>query len=305
MERSESNSQFTTDNIPNDNEALTKNFNNILKCRDAYLPLNQRTLIMGVLNITPDSFYDGGRYMSPDASLRQADRLVNEGADIIDVGGESTRPGSEAVSEEEELKRVMPVVREIKKRFDVVISIDTTKKKVAQEALQEGAQIVNDISGLRFGTGTAEAASEFGAGMVLMHTPSRPKDMQEHTRYVSLIDDIIHSLEISVRKAVEIGVDPKGIMIDPGFGFGKTAEQNLIILKHLDRFGSLGKPVLIGTSNKSFIGSATGSDIDSRSEGTAATLAIGILNGASVVRVHDVGKMKKVCLLADSVAHMN
>ena len=305
MERSESNSQFTAGNIPNDNEALTNNFNNILKCGEACLPLNQGTLIMGVLNITPDSFYDGGRYLSPEASLRQAERLVNEGADIIDVGGESTRPGSESVSEEEELKRVIPVVRGIKKRFDAVISIDTTKKKVAMEALREGAQIVNDISGLRFGRGTAEAASEFRAGMVLMHTPSRPKDMQEHTRYASLIDDIIHSLETSVRKAVEIGVDPNGIMIDPGFGFGKTAKKNLIILKHLDRFRVLGKPVLIGTSNKSFIGSAAGTDIDSRLEGTAATVAIGILNGASAVRVHDVGKMKKVCGLADAVARIS
>lgn len=305
MERSESSSHVAANYIPNDNSGLPECSNTTLKCRDIYLPIIRRTLIMGVLNVTPDSFYDGGKYMRLDSSLRQAERMINEGADIIDVGGESTRPGSEGVSEEVELKRVIPIVREITKRFEVVLSIDTTKKKVAWEALSEGAHIVNDVSGLRFGSGTAEAASEFGAGMVLMHTPSRPKDMQSKTSYVSLIDDIIDSLRTSVRKAVEKGVDEMGILVDPGFGFGKTAEQNLTILKNLGRFRELGKPILIGTSNKSFIGSVLNTDTDERLEGTAATIAIGIMNGASVIRVHDVARMKKVSQMADAVVHIN
>lgn len=305
MERSESFSQFAIDNIANSDSELHLNANKVLKCRNISLPLGERTLVMGVLNVTPDSFYDGGKYMSPDSALRQAERMINEGADIIDVGGESTRPGSEGISEEEELRRVIPVVREIKKNFDVALSIDTTKGKVAREALGEGAHIVNDISGLRFGSGTAEAASEFGAGMVLMHTPSRPKDMQSKTSYGSLIDDLIDSLGTSVQKALEKGVDARSIMIDPGFGFGKTAVQNLTILKNLWRFKEIGRPILIGTSNKSFIGSAIDADSEERSEGTAATIAIGIMNGASVVRVHDVGRMKKVCLMTDAVMHVN
>ena len=305
MERSESSSHVAANNIPNDTSGLSGYSNMTLKCRDIYLPINQRTLIMGVLNVPPDSFYDGGKYMRLDSSLRQAERMINEGADIIDVGGESTRPGSEGVSEEVELKRVIPILREITKRFEVVLSIDTTKKKVAREALSEGAHIVNDVSGLRFGSGTAEAASEFGAGMVLVHTPSRPKDMQNKTSYVSLIDDIIDSLRTSVRQAVEKGVDERSILVDPGFGFGKTAEQNLTILKNLGRFRELGRPILIGTSNKSFIGSALNADPDERLEGTAATVAIGIMNGASVIRVHDVASMKKVSQMADAVVHIN
>lgn len=260
---------------------------------------------MGVLNVTPDSFYDGGKYLDPDSALRQAEKMVSEGADIIDIGGESTRPGSESVSEEEELKRVIPVIREIIKRFDIVLSIDTTKEKVAREALEEGVSIVNDISGLKFGHAIADAASKYGAGLVLMHTTSRPKDMQNKTRYASLIDDIISSLRVSVKKAMERGVNKDSIVVDPGFGFGKTAEQNLAILKHLRRFGEIGRPVMIGTSNKSFIGHTLDAAPGERLEGTAATVAIGILNGASIIRVHDVASMKRVSQMADAVLNIN
>lgn len=260
---------------------------------------------MGVLNVTPDSFHDGGKYTSTDAALRRAETMAEEGADIIDIGGESTRPGSEGVSEEEEMARVVPVIREIRKRLDTPLSIDTTKPLVARAALAEGATIVNDISGLKFGTGAAEAASEFGAAMVLMHTSSRPCDMQEKTEYESLIDDIIKSLRESILKATAAGVREENIIIDPGFGFGKTASQNLTLLKELARFRELGRPVLIGTSHKSFIGAVAEDPSGNRLEGTAATVAIGIMNGASIVRVHDVGYMKKIALIADAVKNIN
>jgi dihydropteroate synthase len=256
---------------------------------------------MGILNVTPDSFYDGGRYMDIDSALRRAGEMLDEGADIIDVGGESTRPGSSGVSEEEELRRVLPVIREIRKRFDAVISIDTTKGKIAREALREGASIVNDISGLTYSDGIAEAASEYGAGLVLMHTPSRPIDMQDHTGYTSLLGDMLASLRGSIDRAEGLGVSGESIIVDPGFGFGKTVEQNLSILKNLGRFRELGKPVMIGTSNKSFIGKITGVYAAGRFEGTAATVAIGIMNGARVVRVHDVASMKSVARIADAV----
>ena len=260
---------------------------------------------MGVLNVTPDSFHDGGEYASTGGALRRAEKMAEEGADIIDIGGESTRPGSEGVSEEEELRRVVPVIREIRKRLDTPLSIDTTKAGVARAALAEGASIVNDISGLRFGTGVAAAAAEYGAAMVLMHTSSRPRDMQQKTEYESLVDDVMESLRESVRKAVAAGVGEENIIIDPGFGFGKTAAQNLTLLKELARFLGLGRPILIGTSHKSFIGAATEGPSGSRLEGTAATVAIGIMNGASIVRVHDVGYMKKIALMADAVKNAN
>jgi dihydropteroate synthase len=272
------------------------------KCRDKTLRLHERTHIMGILNLTPDSFHDGGKYTDTDSALRHADAMIEGGADIIDVGGESTRPGSRGVSEEEELQRVMPVLKELAKRFATVLSIDTTKERVAREALEEGVSIVNDVSGLTYSRGIAEAASEYGAGLVVMHTPSRPLDMQEKTRYASLINDIADALRVSVGKALDAGVGRESIIIDPGFGFGKTAEQNLLILRDLARLSELGMPVMIGTSNKSFIGKTAGGDAEDRLLGTAATVAIGIMNGASVVRVHEVALMRSAVRMADAVA---
>ncbi len=277
----------------------------IFKCRAHSLKLHERTHIMGILNLTPDSFHDGGKYGDVDSALRHAGAMIEEGADIIDIGGESTRPGSSGVTEEEELRRVIPVIREIRKRFDTVLSIDTTKERVAREALSEGVSIVNDISGLTYSRGLAEAASGCGAGMVLMHTPSRPADMQSRTGYKSLIDDILDALGRSAAKAIEAGVGAGSIIIDPGFGFGKTAGQNLTILRSLARFGDLGFPVMTGTSNKSFIGGIAGVSAEDRLFGTAATVAIGIMNGASLVRVHDVAQMRAVVRMADAVAGKN
>ncbi len=305
MLRTHSENRASTITTSNNDNALPKRAHAELSLNGKPYPIGERTLIMGVLNVTPDSFHDGGRYASLEAALRHAERMAGEGVDIIDIGGESTRPGSEGVSEEEELNRVVPAIKEIAKRLDVPLSIDTTKAGVARAALSEGASIVNDISGLRFGTGLAEAAAEYGAAMVLMHTSSRPRDMQQKTEYESLIDDIIASLRESVRKAVDAGVGEENIIIDPGFGFGKTAAQNLTILKELGRFLEIGRPLLIGTSQKSFIGAVTGLVSEDRLEGTAATVAIGIINGASIVRVHDVGYMKKVALMADAVKNVN
>jgi len=260
---------------------------------------------MGVLNTTPDSFYDGGNYTHLDAALKQAEKMMEEGADIIDIGGESTRPGSLPVSVEKELERVIPVVRGIRKRFDIPLSVDTTKSAVARRALDEGASIVNDISGLRFDPDIADVAHDYGAGIVLTHTTSRPLDMQSNTEYGSLLGDIKLSLKNSVNIAELKGVNPASIVIDPGFGFGKTVEQNLAILKYLKSFLELNKPILIGTSNKTFIGKVLDAPTGDRIEGTAATIAIGILNGASIIRVHETGYMKRVSQMIDAILNVS
>lgn len=275
------------------------------KCRDTEFDLSSRTHIMGVLNTTPDSFYDGGNYTHLDAALKQAEKMMEEGADIIDIGGESTRPGSLPVSVEKELERVIPVVRGIRKRFDIPLSVDTTKSAVARRALDEGASIVNDISGLRFDPDIADVAHDYGAGIVLTHTTSRPLDMQSNTEYGSLLGDIKLSLKNSVNIAELKGVNPASIVIDPGFGFGKTVEQNLAILKYLKSFLELNKPILIGTSNKTFIGKVLDAPTGDRIEGTAATIAIGILNGASIIRVHETGYMKRVSQMIDAILNVS
>lgn len=270
------------------------------KCRDRELLLGSRTYIMGILNATPDSFYDGGRYYNLDDALRRIEMMIVEGADIIDIGGESARPGSVGVSEEEELRRTVPLIKQARKQFDVVLSIDTTKSDVAREALEEGASIVNDISGLKFDPDIALVAAKYKAGLVLMHTTSHPHDMQSKAEYNEIISDITRSLTESIELAEKKGVDPESILIDPGFGFGKTLSHNLTLLKRLSEFLALGKPILIGTSRKSFIGKTVGNSEETL-EGTAATVAVGIMNGASVIRVHDVLYMKRVAKMVDAV----
>ncbi len=278
---------------------------NGLRLRGFNFNLSSKTLIMGVLNVTPDSFFDGGRYLELDKALSHIDIMINEGADIIDIGGESTRPGSHGVSEKVELDRVMPVIKAAVKRFNVPISIDTTKSEVARAALDEGASMVNDISGLKFDPEIANIVADHGAGIILMHTPARPAEMQNHTNYNSVVRDIVRALSDSVESAESAGVSPYSIIVDPGVGFGKTAEQNLKLLKCLRDFLILGKPVMIGTSRKSFIGKIIGSDnLDDRLEGTSATMAIGIMNGASIIRVHDVHYMKRVAKLVDATINV-
>lgn len=262
----------------------------------------ERTLLMGILNVTPDSFSDGGRFSSLSAAVAEGERLVEAGADMLDIGGESTRPGSEPVSSEEELRRVMPVIRRLAARVDVPISIDTMKASVAKEAIAHGAEIINDVSALRFDRQMSEVAAETGAGLILMHMRGMPKDMQTGSLYYqSLIEDISDFLRERLQSALDCGVERDRTMLDPGIGFGKTAVDNMRLLKHLARFQVLGRPILTGVSRKAFIGCITGGEPQERVEGTAAAVAIAIVNGSSVIRVHDVAAMKKVAAMTDAI----
>ncbi|NUN70645.1 MAG: dihydropteroate synthase, partial [Bacteroidetes bacterium] len=275
-----------------------------LLCRDRPLDLRQRTAVMGVLNVTPDSFSDGGAYPSTDAAVKKALEMVRDGADIIDVGGESTRPatvygGSTAVSAEEELRRVLPVIERLAVESDVLISIDTTKSAVADAALKAGAHIVNDISGLTFDPAIASVAAAHGAALVVMHIQGTPETMQIAPYYENVVAEVKESLAASVAAARKAGVT--SIIIDPGIGFGKETEHNLSLLRHLSEFRALGCPILIGTSKKGFIGKVLGLPVQERLEGTAASVAVAVMNGASIVRVHDVKEMKRVVRMTDAI----
>lgn len=254
-------------------------------------PLPPRPVIMGILNVTPDSFFDGGRYDRLDAALRRVEVMVREGVDIVDVGGESTRPGAEPVSLEEELERVIPVVEAIRTRFDIPISVDTTKATVAEEALKRGANWINDVSALRFDPRMVEVARTYQAPVVLMHMKGTPRTMQQYPQYRNVVQEVHAFLSERVRFAREHGVDR--VLVDPGIGFGKRLEHNLALLHHVDRFRELA-PVLIGVSRKSFIGMLGAGDTpDERLEGTLAAAAWCFLKGVRVFRVHDVGAHKK------------
>jgi len=256
---------------------------------------------MGILNVTPDSFSDGGRFFSRENALKQAEKMAGEGADIIDVGGESTRPYAEQVSAEEEIRRIIPVIRKIKKKLRTLVSIDTYKSEVACRALEEGADIINDISALRMDRNMGKAAARAGVPVILMHMQGRPRGMQANPRYSDVIRDIAGFLGERIKKAKELGIDAKKIIIDPGIGFGKTVEHNLLIIKNLEKFKKLGCPVLAGPSRKSFIGKVLNLKVYERFEGTAAAVAICVWNGADIVRVHDVKEMKRVADLAYAI----
>ena len=261
-----------------------------------------RTLIMGIVNATPDSFSDGGRFTTSAEAVEEGMRLVDAGADILDVGGESTRPGSDPVPLEEELKRVMPVIGALANKVNVPISIDTTKAAVAREAINMGAEIINDVSAMRFDEEMPKVAADTGAGLILMHMRGLPKIMQTGPIvYQSLIYDIIAFLRERLQSAQSFGVESERTMIDPGIGFGKTAEDNMKILKHLGRFRALGRPILTGVSRKAFIGKVTGGEPRERLAGTVAAVVVSIMNGSSIVRVHDVEVMKKVVAMADAI----
>ncbi|MBE0467307.1 MAG: dihydropteroate synthase [Candidatus Desulforudis sp.] len=264
-----------------------------LDCRGRHLPLGERTLVMGVLNVTPDSFSDGGAHKDPETALKHAGEMVAEGADLIDLGGESTRPGAKPVGVEEELSRVMPVLGLLVEELDVPISIDTSKTAVARQALAAGAHLVNDQWALR-DEGMAELVARYGVPVVLMHN-------QYGTEYIDLIGDVVGYFEERMETAVRAGVAPDRIILDPGFGFGKTAAQNLTVLRRLREFKSLGCPLLIGTSRKSTIGKVLDLPVAQRLEGTAATVAVGITRGADMVRVHDVREMVRVARMSDAI----
>lgn len=277
-----------------------------LQLRDKFLDLTSKTIIMGILNVTPDSFYDGGRYNITERALEHCEKMINDGADIIDVGGESTRPGSLPVNEDEELKRVIPVIKEIKKRFNILLSIDTTKSIVSKEALEEGVDIVNDISGLNFEPNISGIVSKYKAAIILSHTTSRSVDMQQKTDYDDFLGDVYSYLRNSIKLAENAGINKDSIIIDPGFGFGKTVKHNLMLLKHLSVYTKLTKPILVGTSMKSFIGKILNSNkIEDRLQGTIASLVISVLNDASIIRVHNVKQANKAIKIVDAVKYLN
>jgi len=272
-----------------------------IRCRKRTLTLGKRTLLMGVLNVTPDSFSDGGLFFDKDKAISHGLRMVEEGADIIDVGGESTRPGSKPIELEEELRRVIPVIESIAKEVDVPISIDTYKSTVAQRATEAGAEIVNDISGLNFDPDLAKVAAKGNIPLILMHIRGTPETMQKNVHYDSIFSEILQYLKDSIQRAESAGLDPRQIIIDPGIGFGKTVEDNLLIIKNLHEFRILGKPILLGTSRKGFIGKILNTKIEDRLEGTLSSMAIGVLNGAHIIRSHDVHQAKKAIAVADAI----
>ena len=291
----------------------------VVRCGRFSLNLGKRTHIMGVINLTPDSFSGDGLYKIRDPrttslrgrqrskkkivdeAIRVAEQMVRDGADIIDVGGESTRPGAKPVAAREEMVRVLPVLKELTRRGKIPISIDTSKCEVARRALDLGASIVNDIRGLRADPALAKLVARYDVGVVIMHIKGRPGTMQRNPAYRSLISEIIASLRGSIEIARRCGIDDEKIIVDPGIGFGKTTEHNLEILRRLSEFKSLGCPIMVGTSRKSLIGNVLGLPVDQRGWGTAATIALAIANGAHIVRVHDVKEMTQVARMADAI----
>jgi dihydropteroate synthase len=273
------------------------------------MPIDERTLIMGILNVTPDSFSDGGQFDSLDKALAHAELMIAEGADIIDVGGESTRPGGEPVSAEDEIARVVPVIEALSKRFKTPLSVDTTKSEVARAALDAGAAIVNDISALRFDFYVADAVARAGAGLVLMHSRGTPATMHRLPPVAYIMDEVVTSLGASVHMAERRGVARESIVIDPGIGFGKSQEQNLELIARLDELIASfpDYPLLIGTSRKSFIGriladeSGEPAPASERLHGTLATITAAVLKGANIIRVHDVKATAETLRIANLI----
>ena len=280
-----------------------------LSACDLNIPLGAQTKIMGILNITPDSFSSDGLLSrlgkNPQDHARYGLKLIKDGADILDIGGESTRPGSRPISVEEEIRRVIPAIRLLAKKTKIPISIDTYKPKVAQLALEAGAVIVNTIRGTSPTKALLTLVKDYQAAIILMHSRKTPRIMQKNISYQDLIAEVIAELDKSVRKCLEIGIKSDKIIIDPGIGFAKTAGHNFEIIKHLKEFSALKKPILIGTSRKSFIGTIINKGPLNRLWGTAATISACILNGAHIVRVHDVKQMYDVVHVTDAVLNSN
>jgi dihydropteroate synthase len=277
--------------------------NRVLHFRRKDYDLSRRTLIMGVLNVTPDSFSDGGKFLEPKKAVEQGRRLAEEGADILDIGGESSRPGSKPVSEEEEAGRVIPVLEELCPKIPIPISIDTRKARVAEKALEAGAEMVNDISALRYDEKMAALVAKWKVPVVLMHMRGQPETMQNDPHYDDLIGEILEFFGERMAYAAGRGIQGEQIILDPGIGFGKSLERqhNFIILKHLQRFKILNRPLLIGTSRKAFIGRLLALSPEEREEGTMATVAVAIRSEANIVRVHEVERMRRVVRVVDAV----
>lgn len=262
------------------------------------LPIHERTIVMGILNLTPDSFSDGGKYFDVEKAIEHAYKMVEEGADIIDVGAESTRPGHIAVDADEEIRRLVPVLEKLIDEINVPISVDTYKAATAKVVLDLGVHIINDIWGLKKDPEMAKTVAKYNAPVIVMHN-------QDGTHYENLMNDILDWLRDSIRIAEEAGIDSDKIIIDPGIGFGKTLDHNLDVMNKLEEFHTLGKPILLGTSRKSMIGKVLDLPVEERLEGTAATVALGIAKGVHIVRVHDVKEIKRVCVMMDAMVRRN
>lgn len=272
-----------------------------LKWNGHVLDLGRRTHVMGVLNITPDSFSDGGHYFETGRAIEHGIEMVQEGADIIDIGGESTRPYSESVSADEEIDRVIPVITALGKEIAIPISIDTCKARVAREALEAGASMINDISALRFDPEMAPTAAQAGVPVILMHMKGTPRNMQQNPVYGDLILEIADFLREALKRCAAAGIRRDLTMVDPGIGFGKTFDHNLQIIRELHRFQCLDRPILFGPSNKAFIGHILQKEPHERSTGTMAAIAAGIMNGAHIVRVHHVPKAVETVRMIDAI----
>lgn len=258
------------------------------------IDFKKKTYVMGILNVTPDSFSDGGKFNNLEASLQHAKQMIKDGADIIDIGGESTRPGATKISKEEELARVIPVIELLAKEIDVPISIDTYKAEVAQAAIEAGASIINDVWGAKWDKDMAAVAAKLHVPIILMHN-------RDHTNYQDVITDMINELKESIAICHAAGVSEEQIIIDPGIGFGKTYEQNLEVMRRLDELTILGYPILLGTSRKRFIAKTLNLPVDERMEGTGATVCLGITKGCNIVRVHDVLPISRMVKMMDAM----
>ena len=276
----------------------------VLKTCRREINLGKKTLIMGILNVTPDSFSDGGLFYSQQKAVERGLQMADEGADIIDIGGESTRPGAKSLDASVELKRVLPVIESLVKQVKIPLSIDTTKAKVAKLAIVGGAEIVNDISALHGDKEMTKTIKDAGAAVILMHMRGKPRNMQKgNLVYDNLMGEVTDYLKKSSEKALKAGIEKDRMIVDPGIGFGKTPEDNYKIIRNLYQLKELGIPVMIGSSRKSFIGRITGGEPEQRLEGTAATITAAIMNGCHIVRVHDVAAMKKVAAVTDAIVH--
>lgn len=256
--------------------------------------IGKRTYIMGILNITPDSFSDGGRFNNMEMAIKHAKKMVAEGVDVIDIGGESTRPGHESVSEEEEINRVVPIIEALSKELQIPISVDTYKGRVAELAIKAGASMINDVWGFKKDPYIASVAAKYNVPCCLMHN-------RDNKDYTNLVQDILKDLEESIEIALRAGVKKENIILDPGIGFAKSYEDNLKTMNNLEKLNSLGYPVLLGTSRKSMIGNALNLPVEERLEGTLATTAIGIMKGCEFIRVHDIKENKRVCVMTDAI----
>jgi len=272
-----------------------------LRCGSRTLELGHRALVMGIVNVTPDSFSDGGEFLDPAEAIAHGRRLAEQGADILDIGGESTRPGAQAVDAATECRRVLPVIEALVGEVDVPISIDTSKAAVARRALEAGAALLNDVTALGGDPEMPRVAADSGVPLVLMHMQGTPRTMQENPHYDDLMGEVVGYLRGRMAVAVDAGVDEERIIIDPGIGFGKMLDHNLELLRRLPELRSLGRPILLGTSRKSMIGAVLGVPADERLFGTAATVAFGVARGAHIVRVHDVAEMAQVAQMTDAM----